>query len=100
MKINIKNCELEIKNLYDSISHVHNQSVKVVEKAKSNPKTSNNLLNDLDAILKSLELVQPDNYSVRSDENKSQHSSRPLKNSVMNNMEKSEPQKRSQSANN
>lgn len=29
---------MEIKNLYDSISHVRNESVKVVEKARTNPK--------------------------------------------------------------
>ena len=66
MRINIKNCELEIKNLYDSISHVHNESVKVVEKAKTSPKITPNLIADLDSILKSLELAPFDNYSVRS----------------------------------
>lgn len=35
---------------------------------------------DLDGILKSLEIVQKDNYSVRSEENRSQASNRPLKN--------------------
>lgn len=100
MRINIKNCELEIKNLYDSISHVHNESVKVVEKARTNPKLTPNLITDLDSILKSLELAPLDNYSVRSEENKSQNSNRPLKNSVIGNMEKSQPQKRSESANN
>lgn len=89
MRINIKNCELEIKNLYDSISHVHNESVKVVEKARTNPKLTPNLITDLDSILKSLELAPLDNYSVRSEENKSQNSNRPLKNSVIANMEKS-----------
>lgn len=100
MRINIKNCELEIKNLYDSISHVHNESIKVVEKARTNPKLAPNLITDLDSILKSLELTPHDNYSVRSEENKSQNSNRPLKNSAIGNMDKSEPQKRSESANN
>ena len=100
MRISIKNCELEIKNLYDSISHVHNESVKVVEKARTNPKLAPNLITDLDSILKSLELAPLDNYSVRSEENKSQSSHRPLKNSAIGNMDKSEPQKRSESANN
>lgn len=99
LKINIRNCELEIKNLYDSISHSHGESVKVVEKAKTNPKVNQSLLADLDSILKSLELVIHDNYSVRSEENKSQHSNRPLKNSPLGNMDNSDPHKRSESVN-
>ena len=43
MKIEIKNCDMEIKNLYGSIEHTHNESVKVVEKAKTNPKVGENL---------------------------------------------------------
>ncbi len=78
---------MQIKNLYDSISHVHNQSVKVVQKAKTNPKLSPNILNDLDSILKSLELIPLDSYSVRSEENRSQASQRPpLKSSDTSNM--------------
>ncbi len=81
---------MEIKNLYDSISHVHNQSVKVVEKAKTNSKINSNILNDLDSILKSLELIPLDNYSVRSEQNRSQASNRPpLKSSDTSNMQKS-----------
>ena len=38
LRIGIKNCDMEIKNLYGSIEHTHNESVKVVEKAKTNPK--------------------------------------------------------------
>ena len=34
---------MEIKNLYGSIEHTHNESVKVVEKAKTNPKIGENL---------------------------------------------------------
>lgn len=48
MKINIKNCELEIKNLYESINHSQGESVKVVQKAKTNPKVSENIVGHLD----------------------------------------------------
>ena len=71
---------MEIKNLYGSIDHSHQESIKVVEKAKTNPKLPENLTTQLDAILRSLEVSQQaDNFSVRSESNKSQASHRPLK---------------------
>jgi hypothetical protein len=45
---------MEIKNLYDSIEHSRNESVKVVEKAKASPKVSAQLLGDLELILQAL----------------------------------------------
>ena len=48
LRINIKNSEMEIKNLYESINHSHSESVKVVEKAKTNPKVHQNLATHLD----------------------------------------------------
>jgi hypothetical protein len=50
LRISIKNCDLEVKNVYDSIGHIHNETVKIVEKAKNNPKLKQNELIDLNTI--------------------------------------------------
>ena len=54
LKQNVHHCEIEIKNLYKSIGHSRSESVKVVEKAKNNPKINPAIGDELDKILQTL----------------------------------------------
>jgi hypothetical protein len=53
-RINLRNCQLEIKNVRSSIEHTRSESVRAIERAKANSKLPDNLVADLNLILKSL----------------------------------------------
>ena len=83
IKIACRNIESQIKNNLFTLEHSQEESIKLIKKAKENPKTGSSNIEMLDRIMKFLEDSQNNNYfDVRSEGNKSQASERPLKKSM------------------
>lgn len=67
IKISIRNLESQIKNMYHTIEHSQDESIKVIKKSKENPKLNSQIGQSLDKILKYLEENQNNAYfDVRS----------------------------------
>ena len=89
IRIAIRNMQSQINNVYHTLEHSQDESIKLIKKSKENPKLAVHIGEGLDKLLKAIEESQNNNYfDVRSEGNKSQASERPLKKSMYENMNK------------
>jgi hypothetical protein len=87
MRNSLRSLESQVVNTHQSIEHAQEESLKLIKKARENPKLSPALAETLDRITKSIEENQALNYyEIRTEGNHSQASERPLKNSMYENM--------------